>query len=764
MRFIALNQKPIPRGEEEYTFVMSSDGVDLSRIPKRAAYVDLHHDYDRIVGRITEGNVVPNERLEVDTELWRDTPEAKAYSERYEDGRMSKVSVEIGAMRRDVSSMGRGKKRVNRWSLLGMALTGHPADEDTGRIETDLSLKGDDKPLTGYPQDFRDFDMVFRLSLEDGENGEIDVIDNDWKATEYLLNQATPQEEEAMVSLNQVQELLEKSNKSLIAEATEAFTSVMAQNKEPEPSGEDTPKGPTFTQALDSMKKQPRYASHHPQLEDLAFDYEFQGKSVADFVQAAQQLTEAKADNEGGGGDSPTGAGSGDDGTNAEDQVVDELESQYSEALSLMLKQARYAGQGDPLGELAFDMRLSGKSVAEFVEASKTHAVAVNRVPNDRPRNNPGPALPRMTFELESINTDHEKGEARELLQDALNQFIRGNWPDGDNPFVRRSIEGQRVSKLGQAGFMLRREDMDIIDLTTKYGGTSGTDSVGDTATVVGPMFIRSDVPDPLNIMPYVQMLPSVPGETVLATVDVPTPGMIAEPGDAGYAKTGDAHTTAVKLTPHLLVERLNLTRVAELSQAGLTNFAIATAIMKMGEVQSGQVVAGSGASNQIGGVYSTASLMSSTVTSLAGITAAIIRAALARAKLGRNPLIVTHVDVIDALRDIASPTAAGKLVENEMVDGVMMLRTEHLSVTNTKKYRSVIAAFGEVYVKQWDNAYFVSRRYWGRSRGPQRGNDLGRCVPGPWLRRPNPPSLDSQLGAGWRRTSRPHRTNISRR
>lgn len=711
MRFVALNQKPIPRGEEEYTFVMSTDGVDLSRIAKRAAYVDLHHDYDRLVGRITDGTVIPNERLEVSTELWRDTPEAKAYADRYENGQMDKVSVEIGAFRRDVSSMGRGKKRVNRWSLLGMALTGHPADEDTGVIQSDLSLKGDDKPLTGFPPDYTDFDMVFRLDIDDGG---MTIIANDGIVEP---KQNSQEAEEEMPTIEEVQSLIEtsieKSNESLIAKATEAFTSFMAANKDPEPTADDTPKGPTFSEALTKMKSLACYANLHTKLDELAAHHELQGKTVAEFVTAAEELT--KADDKSTWGADADGAGSGNDGegANAEEEVGDALDAEYDAKLAEMAKQARYAGQEEVLSSLAFDMKAHKKPVAEFVDEAKQFAVNVPRVGNDGPRNNPMPGLARVNFELQSINSDQEKNEARQLLQEALDQFIRGNIPDLENPFVKRSIEGQRVSKLGQTGMMLRVEDLDIIELATQYGGTQGTNSVGQTATVVGPMFIRADVPDPLDLMPYITRVPSAPGEFVLATVNVPAPGMVAEPDDSGYSKTGETQTVAVKLTPHLLVERLNLTRVAELSQAGLTNFAIATAIMRMGEQMSGQLVAGDGSAPNITGIYNTTSLSSQTVANIAAITAAYVRVGLAAAKLGQMPLFISTMNVIDALKDIASPTAAGRLVENEMVDGVPMLRTNHLSEGGTKNARTVIAALGEMYVKQWDNAYFISRRYW---------------------------------------------------
>ena len=100
-----------------------------------------------------------------------------------------------------------------------------------------------------------------------------------------------------------------------------------------------------------------------------------------------------------------------------------------------------------------------------------------------------------------------------------------------------------------------------IITMNTKYGGTAGTDSAGTGVVEELLPIIRKDVPDPLDIVPLVTRVASTPGETNLVYITVPRPGMVAEPGDAGYTKTGDSFTSKVPMTPKLQVSFVKISR-----------------------------------------------------------------------------------------------------------------------------------------------------------------------------------------------------------
>ena len=496
MRFVALTQTPIERGDGfTYEFVMDPSAVDLSRVPKKAVHVDLHHDRDKIVGRVIEGLVVLNRHLELEAELWRDTPEAKAYAERYEDGRMSKVSVEIAANRRDVVTTGKGKKRVNKWALLGMALTGHPADEDT---TANLALS-----------DVNSAGMVF-----------------------FHASIATP-------------------------------------------------------------KQSPRPRPAQPTRHDL---------SLAD--------------------------------------MSAEWRKQSSKSI---LPQRTCLRIGD---ELVKAMLATSDPGTEMLLRSGGDNFWLHRDPLPHPG--------RVHLRLDDLM----------VLQQAA------------------------------------------IELSTKYGGTAGTDSVGATAVTGGPVFIRADVPDPISgrLLPLLTRLPSDPGEGLQSVLSTPDADTVPEPGDDGYTKTtGDSHTTAVKLTPHIIDVSLRVSRVAEASQMGLLTAIGVVSIAKLFEALDAQILAGSGQGDDLLGLYADAGISSTAVFVVADWTAAAVRTALDGPTKGRNPRLIAPYGVQTSLREIASPSGAGKLVEPDgPIDGVGMLRTDYLAAGGTKPLRGLVVALGEGLFKIW--------------------------------------------------------------
>ena len=137
-------------------------------------------------------------------------------------------------------------------------------------------------------------------------------------------------------------------------------------------------------------------------------------------------------------------------------------------------------------------------------------------------------------------------------------------------------------------------------NLNTNTGAASGGDAIDENIV----MMVRSDVPDPLNILPLVTNLPSVPGDSRIVTINVPTPAMVAEPGDTGYVKTGDTVADDVTFSPKLLVEKLQLTRLVNVQAPAMLAAIMNIGLAKMDEQRNSQIVYNSAGTNDITSLY----------------------------------------------------------------------------------------------------------------------------------------------------------------
>ena len=179
------------------------------------------------------------------------------------------------------------------------------------------------------------------------------------------------------------------------------------------------------------------------------------------------------------------------------------------------------------------------------------------------------------------------------LYQEA--EYNRNYWAMAD----RQYAGWQDSSRLH-----IRLEDVEAIALATQYGGTSGTDSVGATASRTTVIFPRKSVPDPLDILPLMQRVPGAFGESSLAILDVPDAVLAGEAGDTGYAVTGDGNTSGLVLTPHPVVLHLKITRIAEHSQRGLIAAILLQGLTKLKEKIEAQIVMGDGVGDNLSGLY----------------------------------------------------------------------------------------------------------------------------------------------------------------
>ena len=247
---------------------------------------------------------------------------------------------------------------------------------------------------------------------------------------------------------------------------------------------------------------------------------------------------------------------------------------------------------------------------------------------------------------------------------------------------------------------------------------TTASGSGGPAIEEMREVFIRSDLPDPLDIVDMCYQIPSGPGDSYVVPVDVPATAMVAEPGDNGYAKTGDATATAVEIAPKIANNRQLITRLARVQTERLFQAILAITLQKTREIKNGQIVAGTGANDQATGVYNTANV--GTVTITAAPTVAQIRAALANGfELDdMNKAIIVSKTVDQSMRNYASPTAVARFYEsNETGMGMVDMKfpvhpTKHLSVGGTKNFRGVVTPLGDIYFKHWDDAVFVDIDY----------------------------------------------------
>ena len=251
---------------------------------------------------------------------------------------------------------------------------------------------------------------------------------------------------------------------------------------------------------------------------------------------------------------------------------------------------------------------------------------------------------------------------------------------------------------------------MDAIkQLNTNTGAASGGDAIDENIV----MMVRSDVPDPLNILPLVTNLPSVPGDSRIVTITVPTPAMVPEPGDTGYVKTGDATADDVTFSPKLLVEKLQISRLQNVQAPAMLAAIMNIGLAKMDEQRNSQIVYNAAGTNDITSLYNYTGVLTSTaLAAVANLTAAVVNTGVQASFAiddGTKRILVSP-EAETAFKGLAQPASVGRFYENGTVDGIPVLPTQYFG--STKPARGIVGPMSQIYVKNWDGAVFVSRRY----------------------------------------------------
>lgn len=241
---------------------------------------------------------------------------------------------------------------------------------------------------------------------------------------------------------------------------------------------------------------------------------------------------------------------------------------------------------------------------------------------------------------------------------------------------------------------------------------SGGTDNIDGGYPNPYYEYYRSDIPDPFNVVPLVTQLPGGPGNPNFVAISVPKPAMVAEPGDTGYAKTGDSSTAETNLTPLVLVVKTAMTRLVSAQAPNYLSQVLAILLDRMQEVQTEQILTGSGASNQAAGLYGLTGV-SNTDLSGAVLTPDVCDAALRSSwQYASDPTrrIVISPTNYDVIRKTAEVTGISPYVVNQAVRGTPIALTEAMA-TGSKPERGMVGPFSEVRMKRWDNSVFVSRR-----------------------------------------------------
>ena len=138
-------------------------------------------------------------------------------------------------------------------------------------------------------------------------------------------------------------------------------------------------------------------------------------------------------------------------------------------------------------------------------------------------------------------------------------------------------------------------------------------------------------------------------------------------------------------------------------------------AMARARELLALQLLTGDGTGNNIEGLYNNSDVGSSAnlVSGVSDITVAIIEAAL-QASFQSPPAgrrIICSPGAAAQMRTLARPSAVDSLVEADgTINNVPVMETGAFG--SRKPARAVVGPVGDLLVKQWDNAIFVSREY----------------------------------------------------
>ena len=250
--------------------------------------------------------------------------------------------------------------------------------------------------------------------------------------------------------------------------------------------------------------------------------------------------------------------------------------------------------------------------------------------------------------------------------------------------------------------------------LTLPYQQATGLGNTPALNSDAQSVFRRVDTPDPLNLLPLVTRFPSGPGGSPrLLSITAPDARSVTEPDNDGFDIGTDISVAEEQVSPKILMHHEALTNLGTRLTPRLLTEATAILLAKLREMQNQLILMGTGTTEPTGlynlsGVVSTANL-----TSPAGVTAAVVNDGLARCynRLdGRDVRIVVNPDTASQLLSVPNPPGVAAFYDGQAIRGIPVVQTRAMEgAGNDKTARGVIGPFSEVFLKEWDNAVFVS-------------------------------------------------------
>ena len=254
----------------------------------------------------------------------------------------------------------------------------------------------------------------------------------------------------------------------------------------------------------------------------------------------------------------------------------------------------------------------------------------------------------------------------------------------------------------------------ELYRLSSTISGVTGTTGVSAGAGRQAVMY-RADRADPaVALLGLMDRRTVRDGQLQPTGVTVPTPVATAEPGNDGYASTGDLSVDGNTLNPLIIQSNFQVSRAANLTIQDLLIQGVSIGSDKVMEQLVAAVLWGSGVAPAATGIYNADGRGSSAeLSGVAGITQTVVTAALQSSYEGGNRRIVCSPAARNHLRTLALPTGVAPMMVDEEIDGVPVVQTMSSPTVATKPARAIIGDFSEILLGIWGGSVFLTRGFY---------------------------------------------------
>ena len=371
----------------------------------------------------------------------------------------------------------------------------------------------------------------------------------------------------------------------------------------------------------------------------------------------------------------------------------------------------------DRLNQMMESAKKANKYSEADLAAAHLEAIGSNSPPADFLAK-----IQTLTIQSNPVVPPLDTGEQKFNVGAALIAHGSGDWSDAQYELsISNDIKKKsNVFSAMRPGVAIPLEA--IPSMTELLTASAGDAAKGGAAVPDLPIiFERKDIPDALDAEAFMALLtnlPSGPGDPKIVQITTGDPTMVAEPAQQALTGRTDIGTEPETMSPKLLFEGTEFTRLLELQSPGAVSFASAVIMAKMREQQAAQILFGDGSGNNATGIYNLADVHTSAdITTDAGVTTTLIRTAI-RQSVGRraaadNRALVVSPYMEGLFRDIASPPSVAAFYQGGQIDQeVPVLMSGYMSDVQTKNYRAVVGPWSAARLKNWDGAVYAFSKY----------------------------------------------------